>query len=202
MVSPGGAEADVVDTVRRGVPVTVRRADDRRRIDERPAPKETRVLFNNRFRYIYNIIIYSLLCWSGSIRTVLTPFKHVPQHVEQPQVVRQQAPARPGMFLAVGLIPGISVKQVDRVTVISAGDRTCPAGVFPFRLGGQAIARALAERRQGSTSPRRKLLPRWGGSTTGPSANPPARSASCSSAAAMYQVGPIHRSVRDRDCTC
>src|SRR5208337_4905977 len=44
---------------------------------------------------------------------------------------------------AVGLIPSISVKQVERVTVISAGDRTCPAGEFPFRLSGQAITRAL-----------------------------------------------------------
>ncbi len=41
--SAGGAEAVVVVTVRRGVPVTVRRADVRRLIVERPAPKDTRV---------------------------------------------------------------------------------------------------------------------------------------------------------------
>src|SRR5271165_6875487 len=41
--STGGAEAVVVVTVRRGVPVTVRRADVRRLIVERPAPKDTRV---------------------------------------------------------------------------------------------------------------------------------------------------------------
>src|SRR5271157_258451 len=47
------------------------------------------------------------------------------------------------MLLAVGLIPSISVKQVDRVTIISAGDGTRTAGEFPFRLRGQAITRAL-----------------------------------------------------------
>ena len=41
--SAGGAEAVVGVTVRRGVPVTVRRADVRRLIVERPAPQETRV---------------------------------------------------------------------------------------------------------------------------------------------------------------
>jgi len=41
--SAGGAETVVDVTVRRGVPVTVRRADVRRLIVERPAPKETRV---------------------------------------------------------------------------------------------------------------------------------------------------------------
>src|SRR5208337_5021172 len=47
------------------------------------------------------------------------------------------------MLLAVGLIPSISVKQVERVTIISAGDGTRTAGEFPFRLSGQAITRAL-----------------------------------------------------------
>ena len=41
--SAGGAEAVVVVTVRRSVPVTVRRSDVRRLIVERPAPEETRV---------------------------------------------------------------------------------------------------------------------------------------------------------------
>src|SRR5271157_3136842 len=41
--STGGAETVVSVTVRRGVPVTVRRADVRRLIVERPAPQETRV---------------------------------------------------------------------------------------------------------------------------------------------------------------
>src|SRR5208282_1861049 len=41
--SAGGAETVVSVTVRRGVPVTVRRADVRRLIVERPAPKQTRV---------------------------------------------------------------------------------------------------------------------------------------------------------------
>ena len=41
--STGGTEAVVRVTVRRGVPVTVRRADVRRLIVERPAPKQTRV---------------------------------------------------------------------------------------------------------------------------------------------------------------
>ena len=180
MVSPGGAETVVGVTVRRGDPVTVRRADARRSIANDP-PRRRRGFFSLIDSDIFIISLYiPFFAGLEAFAAVLTPFKHVPQHVEQPQVVREQAPARPGMLLAVGLIPGISVQQVDRVTVISAGDRTRPAGVFPFRLGGQAIARALAERRQGSSSPRRKPLPRWGGSTTGPSANPPARSASCS----------------------
>ncbi len=41
--STGGAETVVRVTVRRGVPVTVRRADVRRLIVERPAPEQTRV---------------------------------------------------------------------------------------------------------------------------------------------------------------
>src|SRR5271166_1749816 len=41
--SAGGTEAVVVVSVRRGVPVTVRRADVRRLIVERPAPQDTRV---------------------------------------------------------------------------------------------------------------------------------------------------------------
>ena len=106
------------------------------------------------------------------------------------------------MLLAVGLIPSIASKQVDRVAIIAAGDRTRPAGVFPFRLGGQAIARALAARRQGSSSPRRKPLPRWGGSTTGPWASPPARSASCSRRRQCTSRDAIHRTARDRGCIC
>ena len=87
MVSPGEAETVVDATVRRGEPVTVRRADDRRKNVERPAPEQTRDFFTNIFRYAYLIIVYSLLCWFGSIHTILTPFIHVPQHVEQSQVV-------------------------------------------------------------------------------------------------------------------
>ena len=73
----------------------------------------------------------------------MTPFGHVPQHVKQSQVVGQQAPARPCVLVAVGLITRVSIKQLDRVTVISAGESTCPAGVLPFRLGGQAITRTF-----------------------------------------------------------
>ena len=43
VVSPGGAETEDGATVRRGAPVTVRRADERQQIGERPAPDETRV---------------------------------------------------------------------------------------------------------------------------------------------------------------
>jgi hypothetical protein len=49
------------------------------------------------------------------------------------------------MRLAVSLIPTIGGKQVDRLTVVSAGDRTGPTGVFPFRLGGQPVAGALEQ---------------------------------------------------------
>jgi hypothetical protein len=51
--STGGAEAVVGVTVRRGVPVTVRRADVRRLIVERPAPKKTRVWSSPAGRSFY-----------------------------------------------------------------------------------------------------------------------------------------------------
>ena len=50
--------------------------------------------------------------------------------------------ACPDVFSAVALIPDILAEQIDRDAVIAARDRTGTAGIFPFRLGGQAIAGA------------------------------------------------------------
>ena len=120
MVSPGGAKAVVRVTVRRCDPVTVSRADDRRLIVERPTAKQTNIPCMDIFHNIYTVIIYPFLARPGYVTTtsttrgwVLAPFKLVPEHVEQPEIVRQQAAACPGVVPAVGLIPGIFSQQVD-----------------------------------------------------------------------------------------
>src|SRR5262245_27860159 len=74
---------------------------------------------------------------------LLAPFIHIPQQVEQPQIVGQQTPAPPGMLLTAAGIAGISPQQLEREAMIPAGYRARPARVFPFRLRRQPISRAL-----------------------------------------------------------
>ena len=110
---------------------------------------------------------------------VLAPFINVSQHIEQPQIVGEQATGSLGTFLTGPQMPGVLSQQLDRDPIISAGDRPCTAGVFPFRLGRQAIAERRVPRWLGSSSLRHNPRPCCGGSTTGPRANPPLYSTSC-----------------------
>src|SRR4051794_37198014 len=98
-MGPGEAEADVVDPVRWRAPITVRRAQERRVIVIRPAPDETMGLFVNEFKHIYNITARYA---SRRVGPVVAPFMHITQHVEQAQIVGEQASALPGMLLTVG----------------------------------------------------------------------------------------------------
>ena len=55
---------------------------------------------SRRVSHIYYIIMCRFNApWLIVRVTFLAPFIHVPQHVEQAQIVGQQAPAGPGMFL-------------------------------------------------------------------------------------------------------
>ena len=47
------------------------------------------------------------------------------------------------MVVAVGLIPGILLQQIDREAIMPAGHRPGAARILPFRLGWQAVTRAL-----------------------------------------------------------
>ena len=78
MVSPGGAETADSVTARRGAPATVRRADARRSIAERPAPQETIVF----------VVISRLLV------PVLTPLPDVAVEIEQTEIVGLEAADR------------------------------------------------------------------------------------------------------------
>src|SRR5947208_3547017 len=107
--SPGGAETGVDATVRRGEHATERRADVRRRNEERPAPKETRV--SGIFIYLYIYIIHDGLLRVGLV-TIMTPFPHVAQHVEQPEIVGQQATTRLSAVARCEIVPGVPPQQV------------------------------------------------------------------------------------------
>src|SRR5262249_58766563 len=84
VVSPAGAETVPGIAVRWGVPVLrVRRADERRFIVPRPAPKPTKVIFIYIFTYINNIIKQSLPLPHRGTHAGLHPLKLIPQHVKQ-----------------------------------------------------------------------------------------------------------------------
>src|SRR5690242_7703909 len=137
MRSPGEAKTGVDITGRRRVPISVRRASARRPIVKRPAPQDAVGIIND-------IVSYSLSPPRLIDQvTLLAPFPHSSHHIEHAQVVGYCQAAGPSSVLAVGHNPGILPEQLDRATVIPAGHRTRTAGVFPFRLGGQAITRSL-----------------------------------------------------------
>src|SRR6202023_3134169 len=73
---------------------------------------------------------------------VLAPRPRVAVHVEQAQVVGTLLTHRPGTLAAVRLIPGVTPEQLRRRAVRPAARRLGPAGVFPFRLREQAVARS------------------------------------------------------------
>src|SRR5262249_59036186 len=83
---------------------------------------------------IYYITISPFRPGPRGAEPIVHPLVHVPEHVREPQVVGQQAPAQPGMLPAVGLIAGILAEQVGREAVVAARDRARTAGVFPLRL--------------------------------------------------------------------
>src|SRR5262245_55486593 len=72
--------------------------------------------------------------------SIMTPFPHVTQHVEQPEIVGQQATTRLSVVARRESAPCIPPQQVHTRTIIAASPRSRPAGVLPFRLGGQPIA--------------------------------------------------------------
>src|SRR5262249_27725939 len=148
---------EVVVPDRQGDPVAVRGAGERRSISKRAAPKQTRNVYVDSRTHISIISSCSYPRGLIAFMRLLTPFIDVSQHIEQPHVIRQQARTRPGMVAAIVPIPSILLQQSERVTIIAAGDRARPAGVFPFRLGGQAIARSPQEV-DGDRHPRAVLL--------------------------------------------
>src|SRR5262249_28857025 len=157
VVSPGEAETEVVVPDRQGDPVTVRGAGERGSISERATPKQTRDVYVDRRTCAYIISVCSRPRGLIGFVRLLTPFVDVAQHVEQPHVLRQQARTRPGVVAAIVTIPSILLEQTERVTIVAAGDRARTAGVFPFRLGWQAIARSPQEV-DGDRHPRAVLL--------------------------------------------
>ena len=82
----------VGDTVRRGVPVTVRRAEARRWIEERPAPKETRAFVGNFSNYFYILIL--IFFPRLLVAPVLTPLPEVAMKIEQTEIVGLEAANR------------------------------------------------------------------------------------------------------------
>ncbi len=143
VVSPGEAEPEEVAAERRRVPVTGGRADNSRRIHERPAPKQTGNFRIQRFRGIDLICPSVVTHRLEPVAGVFTPFIGVTEHVEQSQVVRQQAAAWPSMVAAVGIEAGVSPQKVERETVVACRRRPRAAGELPFGLRRQSVARSL-----------------------------------------------------------
>ena len=54
---------------------------------------------------------------------VLDPFIHVPQHVEQPKVIRSETPALQAWYLLL-TVASIPVEQIEGETIIARRQRT------------------------------------------------------------------------------
>src|SRR5262249_2812634 len=98
-------EADVEDTVRRHVPVTVGTADARGMSGERAATQHT------AFAHINTQHVFIIVVAVGPIHRIafvafLAPRIPVPVHVEQAQAVRLETADRPRPLVSVPEVPG------------------------------------------------------------------------------------------------
>jgi hypothetical protein len=88
VISPGEAKPNEAVAPSRRVPEAEGGAEGEREVVPGAAPKDAGMLFNYIFKYIYTIIIASLLSLPRSVIIVPAPFINIPQHVEQAQIVR------------------------------------------------------------------------------------------------------------------
>ncbi len=72
--------------------------------------------------------------------TIVAPFRHVSVHVEETPGIRLLLADRMRRFRGILRRPGIIAKHARIVAEAVLARSACPAGVFPLRFSGQAIA--------------------------------------------------------------